>query len=251
MPYPVASRTAALALALCLLSGAAIGQSAPSAGGAAATAANANLHRATPENAVLVYVDFNTGLDNMLTTIPGPQFRNNVTAFAKLNPVFRMPTAVLGEENDFYGPFFPEIKEHVTHDATRFLRTTMSGYTPEFAAWLAKTGRRTVIIGGISIDNCTLHTALDLLRDGYTVFVVADVSSTNNKLAEDAAMMRLSRAGAVITTWLSISTELMRDWSLPQAKQLQAVVFEHLPASTIGTVNDTTPDGLGMRAPNM
>jgi nicotinamidase-related amidase len=42
-----------------------------------------------------------------------------------------------------------------------------------------------VIIGGISIDNCTLHTSLDLIRNGYNVYVVVDASSTNSKLAEE------------------------------------------------------------------
>ena len=209
---------------------------------------NANLVKVTPQNAVFVYVDFNTGLDNQLTTVPGKQFRNNVAAFAKLNPIFKVPTAIFGEENDYYGPFYPEITQHVTHDAHRFHRTTPSGYTPEFAEWLKKTGRKNVVIGGISIDNCTLHTSLDLLRAGYNVFVVLDVSSTNNQLAEDAAVRRLTNAGAVGTTWLAMATELVGDWNTPLGRELMAVVGQHLVGSTVGTPADPTPDGKGIGA---
>jgi len=33
-----------------------------------------------------------------------------------------VPTVVLGEENDYYGTFLPEITDNVTHDIHRFNR---------------------------------------------------------------------------------------------------------------------------------
>lgn len=205
---------------------------------------------AQPEvsDTVLIYVDYVTGLDNLITTIPGPQFRNNITAFAKFNPLFRTPTIVLGEENDYYGTFLPEITEHVTHDVHRFNRTQVSGYTPEVKAWLASTGRKTIVIGGISIDNCTLHTTLDLLRDGYKVYVISDVSGSNASLVEQDALARMRDAGAVTGGWLTILTDLGRDFASPQYGQgMMGIIQAHWPASTTGTVNDTTPDGHGMQ----
>jgi hypothetical protein len=204
------------------------------------------LHRPTPESAILVYVDYVTGLDNMMNTIPARQYRNNIAAFAKLNPLFRLPTVMLGEENDYYGTFLPEMA-HVSHDVRRYGRTQISGLVPEFRAWLATTGRRDVIIGGISIDNCVLHTTLDLLRAGYNVFVVTDVSGTNSPLAEQTAFMRLRDAGAVLCGWLSIATELAVDFAGPYGDGLKALVFNHWPASTVGPVEDLTPDGHGMQ----
>lgn len=207
------------------------------------------LERLTPANTAVVYVDFVTGLDNLLTTIPGPQFRNNVTAFARFSSMFKLPTAVLGEENDYYGTFLPEVKALIDAGGRTFPRSTVTGYTPDFARWLKSTGRRNVLIGGISIDNCTLHTSLDLLRAGYRVFVVVDVSSTNNKLAEDAALMRLVQAGAVPVGWLNAMTELGFDFNGPYGKEMMQIVQKHWPASTVGTVNDTSPDGRGMQLP--
>lgn len=200
------------------------------------------------DDTVLIYVDYVTGLDNLITTIPGPQFRNNITAFAKFNPLFKVPTIVLGEENDYYGTFLPEITEHVTHDVHRFNRSQISGYTPEMKAWLGSTGRRTVVIGGISIDNCTLHTALDLLRDGYAVYVITDVSGSNSSLAEQDALARLRDAGAVTGGWLTTLTDLGRDFASPQhGPGMMQIIQAHWPNSTTGTVLDTTPDGHGMR----
>lgn len=203
-----------------------------------------------PDNAVLVYVDYVTGLDNLMTTIPSKQYRNNIAAFAKFSTLFKMPTAVVGEENDYYGTFLPEIKTLIGEGGKTFApRTTATAYTPDFADWLKSTGRKNVVIGGISIDNCTLHTSLDLLRNGYNVFVIVDVSSTNSKLAEDAAIDRLIQAGAVPVSWLNALTELGTDFAGPHGKGMMEIIQAHWPASTVGVVDDTTPDGRGMQLP--
>jgi hypothetical protein len=207
--------------------------------------------RVTPEDSVLIYVDYVTGLDNIINTIPGPQFRNNVEAFAKLNKMYSIPAVVLGEESDYYGTFFPEITENVTYEVQRYNRTQISGYVPELAEWLKSTGRKTVLIGGISIDNCTLHTALDLIRDGYKVYVVVDVSGSNTKMAEDMAIMRLRDAGAVTTTWLTLMNELGQDFAGPYGKEMMANVVGHWPASTVGPVMDMSPDGHGLQLPGV
>jgi nicotinamidase-related amidase len=149
----------------------------------------------------------------------------------------------MGDEGDYRGSFYPEIKTYVTNSSKVFHRTTPTGYTPEFAAWLKNTKRNNVVIGGISIDNCTLHTALDLLRNGYNVFVMIDVSSTNNKLAEDAALQRLTKAGAILTTWIATASEMVKDWSSKEGSHLtQFVLMPHMAASTVGEAKDPSAD---------
>ena len=210
---------------------------------------NPALARLSPDNAALVYVDYTTGLDNLMNTIPARQYRNNVAAFARFAGLFDMPTAVLGEENEYYGTFLPEIAEVVRAGGRTFPRTQVSGYVPDFVRWLEGTGRRNVILGGISIDNCTLHTTLDLLRAGYRAYVVVDVSSTNSRLAEDAAMMRLTQAGAVMCSWLNVLTELGGDFGGRYGRGMMEIIQAHWPASTTGPVEDGTPDGRGLQPP--
>jgi nicotinamidase-related amidase len=204
---------------------------------------NPQLGELTKSNSVLVYVDYLSGLDDYLTTVPAKQFRNNVHAFLKLHDVYpEVPVAVMGDESPYAGKFYPEVRQVVGDEGKYFNRTTPTGYTPEFAAWLKQTGRKKVIIGGISIDNCTLHTTLDLLRAGYDVHVVADVSSTNNRLAEEAALRRLHAAGAVVTTWIAVGTELVKDWNSPEGQRLMGVLQAHLAASTVGQAEDPSAD---------
>lgn len=211
------------------------------------TAFNQSNDRLNPENTVLIYVDYVTGLDNLINTIPPEVFSNNVEAFTKFNAGFEIPAAILGEENDYYGTFLPAVTENVTFEAERFPRTLISGFTPAMEAWLAEQGRPNVVIGGISIDNCTMHTSLDLLEAGYNVYVVTDVSGTNSTLAETTAIERLVQAGAVPVNWLFVLTDLGHDFAGPYGGFMSSVVRDHWPASTIGETMDTTPDGHGMQ----
>jgi len=106
-----------------------------------------------------------------------------------------------------------------------------------------------VLIGGIPIDNCTLHTSLDLLRHGYGVFVVVDASGTNSKLADDAATKRLMQAGAVPVGWLNALTEPGRDFAGPHGRGMMEIIQKHWPASTVGQADDTTRNRHGMPLP--
>ena len=222
---------------------------APQSAFASEAARKVALTRLSPETTAFIYVDYVTGLDNLMNTVPPEQFSNNVAAFAKIAPLFKADHAVLGEENDYYGEFLPAIKPLVEAGAPRFPRTQVSGYTKDLAAWLKATGKKNVVIGGISIDNCTLLTSLDLLRAGYNVYVVADVSATNAKLAEDAALMRLAQAGAVTVGWLNVLTEMGGDFAGPYGSEMAAIVRDHWPASTVGETRDLTPDGRGLQPP--
>jgi hypothetical protein len=208
---------------------------------------NAALTKLTPQNSVMIYVDYVTGLDNLMNTMPAAQYHNNIEAFAKTGTLFKMPAVVLGEENNYYGKFLPAMKPLIDGGALRSNRTGVTGYTPEVADFLKKQARPNVIIGGISIDNCTMATALDLLRAGYAVYVVTDVSSTNSRLVEDTAIMRLVQAGAVPVTWLNVLTELGQDFALPHGQGMMKIIQSHWPASTVGPVQDLTPDGAGFQ----
>lgn len=65
--------------------------------------------------------------------------------------------------------------------------------------------RYQVVITGIEAHICVSQTALDLLADGHSVYVLADGVSSSHRAQVRIALDRLARAGAVVTTseaWL-------------------------------------------------
>jgi hypothetical protein len=178
--------------------------------------------RLTPEDCVIVLVDFLHGFDLGLRTMPSERWTRNVEAFAQLAALFapRSPVLVLGDEGSFRGAFYDAITRNLP-DAPRFGRDAPSAMQANaFRAALAATGRKRIVIGGISLDLCTLHTSLDMLKAGYEVYVVVDCSGTESELVQTAAMLRLTQAGAVMTNWVSLASELMGDWRTPEGAQV-------------------------------
>lgn len=170
-------------------------------------------HKLTRDNATFVLVDFLTGFMPGVRTIDHDLLRRNAEAFARLSAIFHMPTILLGDEGGFRGAFLPEVVAHTGH-AKRIERSAVSAWdVPAFRDEIARIGRPKIVLGGISLDICTLHLALDLREAGYAVHVVVDVSGSDTVLNEQAAMTRLSQAGAVLTNWGSVASELMRDWA--------------------------------------
>ncbi len=57
-----------------------------------------------------------------------------------------------------------------------------------FASAVKDTGRKKLIIAGVTNDVCTVYPALSLVRDGYEVQVVADGGEFPGVMADDIAL---------------------------------------------------------------
>lgn len=186
-----------------------------------------HLEKLTPQNSTLIMVDYLTGFWPGLRTVDSLTYENNVTALAKIGQIFKLPTIVLGDEGGFRGRFYPQLATYLP-TARRIERHSPSAWKEAaFRDALATAGRPKLIIAGISIDNCVTQTSLDLLRAGYEVYVVVDVSGSDAPLVEQAAMLRLSQAGAVMTSWVSLASELMDDWQTPEGPLVGALYQQH------------------------
>lgn len=82
----------------------------------------------------------------------------------------------------------------------------------EFVSAIKKTGRKKLIIAGIVTDVCVAFPTIAALAEGFDVYVVIDASGTTSVTNRDAAISRMVHAGAVMSNWFSIVSELQRDW---------------------------------------
>lgn len=79
---------------------------------------------------------------------------------------------------------------------------------------------------GIETHICVTQTALDLLAEGHTVYVLADGVSSCNQGEIAIALRRLVAEGAVVTTSEGWLYECMGDASIPDFKAIAALVKE-------------------------
>ena len=80
---------------------------------------------------------------------------------------------------------------------------------PSFKEVLAHTYRKTVVLIGVEAHVCVLQSALDMIEEGYEVFLVTDAISSRKETDEVPALSRMKDAGVVLTTVESALFELL------------------------------------------
>lgn len=100
---------------------------------------------------------------------------------------------------------------------------------PEFMEALEATGRKTVILMGIETHICVQQTALYLMEQGYTVYLLADCLSSRFKENYERALTYLAHVGARVTTLESVLFELLVDSKNPEFKAISNLVKEIQP----------------------
>jgi nicotinamidase-related amidase len=69
------------------------------------------------------------------------------------------------------------------------------------------------VISGLWTEACVLFPSLDLLKQGFEVYIPADACGDISPEAHNRAMDRLVQAGAVPTTSAQYVFELQQDWA--------------------------------------
>jgi len=185
----------------------------------------------TPDNSAMVLVDHQTGISNGVADMSQTEFQNNVLALAKTARMFDLPTVITTSAVD--GP-----NGTLLNTVTQTLPNAPIIHRPgQINAWdceelvdaVKKTGRKKLIMAGVSTDVCLTFAALAAIKDGYEVYGVMDASGTWSQLVAQTAMMRMVQAGVIPMTWVAVAAELQNDWRNPTGEELAKIMGEHLP----------------------
>lgn len=180
----------------------------------------------------MLLIDHQIGLMASVRDTPVAEYKSNVIGLARVAKALKIPTLVTSSNAHWHnGDTLPDIKE-LFADQPIYRRTgIVNAYEdPTFRKALedivSKTGRRHIIIAGVTIGTCCAFPTLSLLNDGYKVFPVVDACGAWNRYEAEAAMSRMSNAGAELVTTFALACELQADWKLPSANDMLAP-FNH------------------------
>ena len=110
-------------------------------------------------------------------------------------------------------PPIPEIQAVLGHLPT-YDRTTINSWEDvEFRRAVEETGRRKLIMTALWTEACLAFPALDALKEGYEVYVVADAVGGTSVAAHEAALRRIEQAGGQLISKTQLYCELQRDWA--------------------------------------
>lgn len=95
---------------------------------------------------------------------------------------------------------------------------------PEFVQAVKNTQRKSIILCGIESHICVQQTALDLMEQGYDVFVVQDCIGSRKDSDDLCSRQRLAAEGAVMITYEAVLYELMKGAKAEGFKAISAIV---------------------------
>lgn len=169
----------------------------------------------TADNCALVFIDHQPQMAfGVANSIDRQQLVNNVLLLAKGAKEFGVPTILTTVETEsFSGPMWPQLLD-VFPDQDPIERTGMNSWdTDEFREAIRATGKKNIIMSGLWTEVCICWPTLNMIDEGYNIYVVEDACGGTSQAAHDASLSRMVQAGAVRMTTIGTVLEFQRDWA--------------------------------------
>jgi nicotinamidase-related amidase len=183
----------------------------------------------TMHDSALLLIDHQVGTMKLIKNIPADDAKRNALALAKAANILRMPVVLTSsQEGRAQGPLLPELRALLPEEFDR--RVQRAGVVnawadAAFRQAVIATGRRNLIMAGVTTDVCLVYPAISAVAEGFNVQAVMDASGSPFELSEDLARQRMSRAGVVLTATNTLIAELAQDWSTPHGSKLIQLLF--------------------------
>ena len=143
-----------------------------------------------------------------------------------------MPLILTSSQEDrFQGPLLDDLKEIAPEAyANRVKRPgVVDAWTyDDYRSAVEATGRKKLIMAGLTNDVCTVFPAISATEAGYEVQLVLDGGGSPTQVADEVAAERMARAGVTITTTNQVMAELATDWSSDKGQAIQGIMYEEL-----------------------
>lgn len=185
--------------------------------------------RLTPESAVLLLVDHQSGLVAGVRDLSPDEVRHNVVAFARAARVLHVPVVLTSTAPMMWGPTLPELTEALP-GVDNIERSFVNAWDePRVRDAVRRTGRQKLLVGGITTHVCLAFPAMSAAADGYDVYALLDASGTWSDLLQRTAIDQMRQVGVTITSGAASFLEMLHDNASPIAGEFYAAL--DLPAT--------------------
>lgn len=167
---------------------------------------------------VFLIIDIQEKLVKMLQN---ESVKTDSVKLAKAASILNIPTIITEQYPQGLGSTIDEIKEALPN-AEYVEKTTFSAFRSNEVKKLLS--HKQVIIFGIETHICVLQTAIELINEGYEVFVVQNACGSRDESNKQAALRRLIHDGAKIVTTEMVLFELLESSKHPNFKEIQNLI---------------------------
>ena len=184
----------------------------------------------TTENAAMLLIDHQRGTLKLARNISHDEIVRNTRALARAATDTNMPLVLTSsQETHFQGLLIDDIQKIAPSAYEK--RVKRPGVVDawgfeSFKKAVEATGRRKLVMAGLTNDVCIVYPAISAVEDGYQVQVVVDAGGSPTQLADETALRRMEKAGVILTSTNQLLAELATDWASAQGSKIQAIMYE-------------------------
>jgi nicotinamidase-related amidase len=157
----------------------------------------------------------------------GPRVVWNITRLVDAARILGLPVAATEQYPKGLGPTTAELAERLGPVPSKL--TFSAGGCPKMFKALRERGVHKILICGIEAHVCVAQTALDLLADGWQVFVAVDAVGSRFESDCRTALGRMDSAGAALTTTEAAMFEWCEIAGTPEFKEISRLAREKGP----------------------
>ncbi len=177
----------------------------------------------------LIFIDYQDHVLDVIFAQDRRVIELNVLTLAKMALAFKIPVilSTVGVEMGANGPTIDSLRA-VLPKVQDIDRSTMNAWDdPKFVAAVKATGRKRLVMCGISTSACLTYPVVSALADGYEVAFIEDAVGDSSRQQHDTAVLRLAHAGAISNTTVGMIAEWFLDWKLPIANEWRKVAVPY------------------------
>jgi nicotinamidase-related amidase len=183
-------------------------------------------------NAAMLLIDHQIGTMSWVRSAPIDEIKRNTLVLAKVARALNMPVILTSSmEEHVQGPLMLELQTILPEAfAARVKRVGVVDAMDDenFASAVNATGRKNLLMAGITTDVCIVYPAITAVQQGYSVQVVVDACGSPSKIADDVALRRMEKAGVTLTSTNQAIAELARKWTTPEGGKLIEILFKDI-----------------------
>src|SRR5216110_3067035 len=154
-------------------------------------------HLLTPKNCTFLVIDYQPVQVNSIASMERQRLVSNIVRASKAAVLYGLP-----------------IVHSTVNVKTGVNKPSINAWEDvEFRKAVEATGRKKLVMTALWTEACLAFPALDALREGYEVYVVADAVGGTSITAHEMALRRVEQAGAKMISVTQLFCELQRDWA--------------------------------------
>ena len=174
------------------------------------------------ENCFIVVIDVQ---GNLAKVVAESELANqNVHKLVRGGLELDIPVFLTAQAPEKIGDTTPELRE-ILSDHYQFPRTSFSIWADQsMREALQKISRKQALLCGFESHICLYQSAIDLKRDGYDVWIVADAISSRSLINKELALAELRAEGIHLASVESALFSLLGDASHPSFRTISKII---------------------------